>query len=200
MSTFSHKAVYDANPDLPDFHSLPRVFLSPPKYIQGPKALQSLGRYLQLILKAKVVGVLITKGGEKRSGNVLYTSLESQNIQVSKVYFQGETSLSEIQRVTEEFKANEKLDCVVGIGGGKLVDAAKYVAQNLAVPVVICPSIASNDAPCSALSVMYTEEGTFCGIEYYPQNPVMVVVDTDIIANSPPRTLVSGMGDALATW
>jgi glycerol dehydrogenase len=65
--------------------------------------------------------------------------------------------------------------------------------------VVNCPTIASSDAPCSALSVIYTEEGVFQQYRFYRKNPDLVLVDTAVIARSPARLLVAGMGDALAT-
>ncbi|HYM12941.1 MAG TPA: glycerol dehydrogenase, partial [Bryobacterales bacterium] len=65
---------------------------------------------------------------------------------------------------------------------------------------VNCPTVASSDAPCSALSVVYTDEGVFLEYRIYGKNPDLVLVDTQVIAQSPPRLLVAGMGDALATW
>src|SRR5207237_3651692 len=62
------------------------------------------------------------------------------------------------------------------------------------------PTVASSDAPCSALSVVYTDEGVFQEYRIYRKNPDLVLVDTQVIAQSPPRLLVAGMGDALATW
>ena len=66
--------------------------------------------------------------------------------------------------------------------------------------MIICPTIASTDAPCSALSVIYTDDGVFEEYLFLPANPNMVMMDTDIIAKSPVRLTVSGMGDALATY
>ncbi|HIT90723.1 MAG TPA: iron-containing alcohol dehydrogenase, partial [Candidatus Merdenecus merdavium] len=56
------------------------------------------------------------------------------------------------------------------------------------------------DAPCSALSVLYTEEGEFLKYLFLKQNPNLVLVDTDMIVKAPTRLLVAGMGDALATY
>ena len=64
----------------------------------------------------------------------------------------------------------------------------------------ICPTIASTDAPCSALSVIYTDEGVFEKYLFLPANPNLVMMDTEIIAKSPVRLTVAGMGDALATY
>ena len=65
---------------------------------------------------------------------------------------------------------------------------------------MICPTIASTDAPCSALSVIYTENGVFEEYLFLPSNPDMVLMDTEVISKSPVRLTVSGMGDALATY
>jgi len=81
-----------------------------------------------------------------------------------------------------------------------VLDTARAAAADLNLPVVNCPTVASSDAPCSALSVVYTDEGVFQEYRIYRKNPDLVLVDTQVIAQSPPRLLVAGMGDALATW
>ena len=80
---------------------------------------------------------------------------------------------------------------LLSIGGGKILDTAKAVAYYKEVPVLICPTIASTDAPCSALSVIYTDEGVFEEYLFLPANPNMVLMDTEIIAKSPVRLTVS---------
>ena len=93
-----------------------------------------------------------------------------------------------------------KARAIVGAGGGKVLDTARAAAADLDLPVVNCPTVASSDAPCSALSVIYTDEGVFQEYRFYRKNPDLVLVDTQVIAQAPPRLLVAGMGDALATW
>lgn len=113
--------------------------------------------------------------------------------------FQGESSDEEIERLCDLAK-NSKPQVIVGIGGGKTLDTAKAVAHLLELPVIVVPTIASTDAPCSALSVIYTPDGKFKRYLILPRNPDVVLVDTGLIAKAPVRFLVSGMGDALATW
>jgi glycerol dehydrogenase len=47
---------------------------------------------------------------------------------------------------------------------------------------------------------MYTPEGVGIGPEFFPNSPALVVVDTRLIASSPIRHFIAGMGDALATF
>ena len=60
---------------------------------------------------------------------------------------------------------------IIGAGGGKVLDTARATAADLELPVVNCPTVASSDAPCSALSVVYTEQGEFDKYIFYNKNP-----------------------------
>ena len=113
--------------------------------------------------------------------------------------FNGECCDSEIERLQKLVQAHNS-DTVIGIGGGKTLDTAKAVGYLANCRVVIVPTIASTDAPCSALSVIYNEDGSFNRYLVLPHNPDVVLVDTDIITQAPVRFLSAGMGDAFATW
>lgn len=177
---------------------LPRVFIAPQRYIQGQGVLGDVGRYLSL-LPAKRVAVLTSARGSKSEGMRLAAGLESAGLEHTTRIFGGECSLEEIADHADALEG-EGIDCLIAAGGGKCIDAGKAVAFRLGVPVVIAPTLASNDAPCSAVSVLYSPDGVSTGIEFYPSNPAIVVVDTDIIAEAPERYLVAGLGDAMATW
>jgi len=94
------------------------------------------------------------------------------------------------------------VDMVVGVGGGKTLDTAKAVAIPNELAAIMVPTIASTDAPTSAISVVYTEPypGEFLEVLNHYKNPDMVVVDTEVIAGAPARFLAAGMGDAASHY
>ncbi len=47
---------------------------------------------------------------------------------------------------------------------------------------------------------IFKRRATVQGSRFHRKNADLVLVDTQVIAQSPPRLLVAGMGDALATW
>ncbi|MGI6230291.1 MAG: glycerol dehydrogenase [Tractidigestivibacter sp.] len=174
-----------------------RIFISPSKYVQGPGELHKLGGYAKNYGKKALV--IISAGGLKRSGDTIDASFADAGVE--KVYdkFNGECSQDEIDRLVGVYK-DAGTDVVIGVGGGKIFDTAKAVAASVDAPVLIVPTIAATDAPCSALSVVYTPEGQFKEYQYFKQNPNLVLMDTEVICKSPVRLTVSGMGDALATY
>lgn len=174
-----------------------KVLISPGKYVQGAGEMKKLGEYAQAYGKKALI--LISGGGYKRIGREIEESFEGKDCSYVFDYFNGECSKNEINRLTDVME-KESCDIVIGIGGGKIFDTAKAVAYYGKAPVIICPTIASTDAPCSALSVIYTDEGVFEEYLFLPANPNLVMMDTDIIVKSPVRLTVAGMGDALATY
>ncbi len=178
----------------------PRVLIAPQRYIQGDGVLDQTGRYLSLV-NSQRVGILISRRGQHSEGARLLKSLESVGIESVVATFNGECSLEEIDRQAAALRSESPaVDCLLAVGGGKCVDAGKCIAYRLNVPLVVVPTLASNDAPCSAVSVLYTPDGVTSGIEFFPTNPALVVVDTGVVAQAPERFLVAGMGDAMATY
>lgn len=169
--------------------------LFPGKYLQGIGAIQELPALIQLF---GLQGLLLASPTTYQK--ILPESgldLTSQGILAEK--FNGECCESELSRLAAIIQAN-KVDVLVGMGGGKTLDTAKIAADRANIPVIIVPTIASTDAPCSGCAVLYSEQGVFESVYYQKLNPAVVLVDTQIIANAPVRFLVAGMGDALSTW
>lgn len=185
---------------LPDGRTAVQLFISPSQYIQGRGVMNLLGEYLSLLVPG-CAGVLITPGRDPVLGNVIDRSLNAAGFTVKRIIFQGESTLGEVGRVAASFQASVPgIDVLIGVGGGKCLDTARMAASRLGVPVVAIPTTASTDAPTAGHSVIYDENGVFAGVEFSRTNPLMVLVDLDVIAAAPPRYLVAGMGDAFSTF
>jgi len=88
----------------------------------------------------------------------------SERLQLAVERFGGECSDPEIERLTQVAKQQD-CDVVVGMGGGKVIDTAKSVGCQIGARVGVVPTIASTDAPTSAVAVIYTPEGVFFRLE-----------------------------------
>lgn len=184
----------------PEGGAPPRVFGSPQRYIQGDGVLDRLGHYMSS-LGSEHAGVLMSARSENAEGKRVLASLDSVGIHSSATRFGGECTRQEIAlHVAALGGSADAVDSLVAVGGGKPVDTGKCIAHRLGIPLVVVPTLASNDAPCSAVSIVYRPEGIAEGAEFFPQNPALVVVDTGLIAAAAERYLVAGMGDAMATW
>ncbi|ENG2550691.1 TPA: glycerol dehydrogenase [Citrobacter farmeri] len=169
----------------------------PSRYVQGkgaltthlPQELASLG-HKALILQDPVV--------YERYQDTLASALHGV-VDFEIEVFNSECSDEEIARISVRAQ-QVGADVIVGMGGGKTLDTAKATGASLRLPIAVVPTLASTDAPCSSLVVIYTQEGQFKRYLMIPRNPTLVLVDSAIIAAAPVRFLISGMGDALATW
>ena len=175
------------------------IFCSPSRYTQGRNATAALGREMAGLGLEGPALVVAGRSALAQLTGVWTETFAEAHITHAVYRFGGECSLNEIARVRAA-AAQHRARVIVGAGGGKVLDTARAVAAGLNLPVVNCPTVASSDAPCSALSVIYTDEGAFQEYRFYRKNPELVLVDTEVIANGPPRLLAAGMGDALATW
>ena len=174
-----------------------RTVISPSRYVQGKGAIHQLGEYLKpigsspLLVADDLVWGLV--------GHDIEASLKNAGLPAQREVFHGVPSAKEVDRVVEVIK-RVGANVVVAVGGGSAIDTVKAAGHLAGIRWANCPTVASTDAPCSALSVIYTEDGEFEEYRFFPRNPDLVLVDSQIVANAPVELLVAGVGDALATW
>lgn len=174
-----------------------RSLVAPARYFQGPRVLADPASYESLDGSSAFI-----LGGEtalQTTEAALTTGLKNAGISPTRIE-SGITACtsSVIESLVEQVEA-EETDTVIGVGGGVALDTSKAVANDTDAELVIIPTIASTDAPCSAIAVIYNEDGSFAGYSHRNRNPELVLADTKVIAEAPTRFLRYGMGDAFAT-
>lgn len=108
----------------------------------------------------------------------------------------SEASLANLRQAA----ANHQADFIIAAGGGKALDAAKLLAHQSDLPIVTIPTSAATCAAWTALSNVYSDEGGFLYDVSLARCPDLLILDYDLILSVTPRTLVAGIGDAIAKW
>ena len=174
-----------------------RGFSCPQRYIQGPGEFKNVFNY------GSEYGdrfLFIIDGGVYDLMLAIINDIEDYSgCTYESVSFSGESCMEDVAELANTVR---KHDCnvLVGVGGGKVLDTAKLVADEVDMPRIIAPTSASSDAPAADWAAIYTKEGVhICG-RRTKRSTELVLVDSEIIAKAPARLFSAGIGDALATW
>lgn len=174
-----------------------RTVISPGRYVQAKGAITRLGEFTAPIGTTPIVVADDVVWGIVEEQ--VRASFEAAGLTVVRESFGRYATKGEVDRLVTAIQ-DAGADVAIGIGGGSTIDAVKAAGHLAGIRWVSAPTVASTDAPASALSVIYTEEGEFEEYRFFPHNPDLVLVDTQLVANAPVKFLVAGVGDALATW
>lgn len=169
------------------------VHAAPSEYILEEGALQSLEHHLMV---RGIARALIVTG--EKSWAAAAPFWPTMNCVRTTVYtYHGECSLQEIETVSSIMS---QYDAIIGVGGGKVIDLAKAVANEVHKQVIIIPTLASNCAPWTPLSVLYDETGAFIRYDVYPVASSLLLVEPALLLTAPRDLFVAGIGDTLAKW
>lgn len=141
-------------------------------------------------------GLLVT--GEA-SFNVAKPFIDPLELDVVIERYNGECSRVEVDRLRVKAEA-EAVDYLLAVGGGKVIDVTKATAAVMGLPYLIVPTLASNCAAVTPLSVFYTEDGVFTDHVVFDQAAFMVAVEPGILIQTPTDYLRAGIGDTIAKW
>lgn len=173
------------------------TFLSPRRYMQGAGALAEAGTLVQPL--GEHAFVLYDRAVADLWARELRPALAAACLGVSGAEFAGECTQKEIDRVRTAARVTQA-DSIVGFGGGKAMDTARAVADDLGAALVAIPTLASTNAPTSSLAAIHTDDRSFDYYRVCRHTPDLVLVDTQVIADAPIRPFIAGIGNALATW
>lgn len=173
-----------------------RSVVTLPDYVIGEDAYQKAGSFLKKYGKTAVI--IGGKTAMSVAGDELTQALNKEGISVSgQVWFGGDSTYENVEMLVQN-DAVKQADIILAVGGGKCCDTCKVAAENLKKPLFTFPTISSNCAPCTALSIMYNKDGSFKNNFYCVHPPLCVFINDKIIAESPVEYLQAGIGDALS--
>lgn len=149
-------------------------------------------------LKDKIVGFktpyVIT--GEKSYQSFLeYCKVDFSHIPVFK--YDGTSSHEDAQRLA---KACLQADLIIAIGGGRVCDTAKMVAEYLDCELITIPTVLGTCAPTSPVVAVYHPDKTFKQVDYLKRVPFCCLVDLDLLVYSPEDYFIGGICDTLVKW
>jgi glycerol dehydrogenase len=168
--------------------------IAPAVLVRGSGVLGALGGHVA----ALGARPLLVRGrlGFEAVRAMLEASLAAADLPEATVRHDGLVTLGAIDRLASSLRAGNH-DVVVGVGGGRVLDAAKAAAHRCALPFVAVPTSPATCAAVTALSVLYDEDGTWSGPAFAARCPDVALLDADVLAAAPDRLLAAGVLDAL---
>lgn len=157
-----------------------------------PGALYKLGDYFREGNIRKVV-IFFGNGLIDMFGSQVMKSLADAHIEVLEYQELDTIQLEDI--TTLAFSLPTKAQAVIGIGGGKVIDAAKYMGFLRKLPFVSIPTSASSDGFSSA-SASLLVDGRRNSVP--ARMAYGIIADTEVIKSAPDRFLYSGIGDMVS--
>ncbi|MCY7321023.1 MAG: iron-containing alcohol dehydrogenase family protein [Phormidesmis sp. CAN_BIN36] len=177
--------------------SLISLKIAPAQVIRGNGALQQVGSTIAqlgsrplLISGDRTLPIILPR---------LESALKAQDCTIAQASYGADCSESAL-RSLKQAAAEHQADLIVGSGGGKALDAAKLIADQCRLPIVTIPTSGATCAAWTALSNVYSEDGAFLYDVSLSRCPDLLILDYELIATAPQRTLVAGIGDAIAKW
>lgn len=144
------------------------------------------------------------------SGKILYVSdsivdslygdiikKQIEQIGILKIEMVDNNNISYAMDLAERCIATD-VNCIVGLGGGKVLDVCKYAAFISKRPFLAIPTTMANDGICSPVAVLKRQDNKpkSLGCEV----PTMLLLDTELIMNSPIELIKAGIGDTISNY
>lgn len=123
-----------------------------------------------------------------------------KNIEITDfVWYGGEASYENVEMLLNN-EAVKSAEMLFAVGGGKALDTVKCLSEKISKPVFTIPTIASNCAGVTSVSIMYTNEGVFKEPFFFKKPPVHSFIHTPTMAKAPYKYMWAGMGDTYAKF
>ncbi|MEM8806003.1 MAG: iron-containing alcohol dehydrogenase family protein [Cyanobacteria bacterium P01_G01_bin.38] len=174
---------------------LPALMVAPAQVVRGNGVLQQCGSLLTRFGQRP----LLVGGNHTLAAARPFLQAALAEFEVAQASYHTDCSESALASLHQAL-TRHGADFVIGVGGGKALDTAKLLAHQAQLPIVTIPTSAATCAAWTALSNVYSDAGAFLYDVGLPLCPNLLLLDYDLLATAPQRTLVAGIGDAIAKW
>ena len=171
--------------------------ISPEKIFRGSDAwLKAIPEIQRISRRPLIIGRSLSTANLRHK---IYKDLKEYNFDLYTSNLQFDCCYEDLSRL-KNIIIQKNCDSIIACGGGKVLDAGKFLGDSLSIPVITVPLSASTCAGWSALSNIYSRNGQFIRDIELNSCPDILVFDHKFIKTAPKRTLASGIADALAKW
>jgi glycerol-1-phosphate dehydrogenase [NAD(P)+] len=165
----------------------------PKKVIIGNGAIIRIRDIIEEIINCEDNSVgIVTGENTYRVGGVIVEK-NVRECAKPKILITKTSTLVEAEEISEVAR-KEQVNLVIGVGGGKVVDIAKYVGYKLGIPVISVPLAPSHDGIASPFASL---RGTNKPYSIRVVTPHAIIADIDLISKAPRKLILSGIGDLL---
>ncbi len=161
----------------------------PSFFVMEPGAINKISELIKENIGQERILLVSDNMGAKKYGEHLNLNLHPHKT----LYIQG-GDIASVKEIENSGK-NYNIELIVGIGGGKVLDAVKLASHSLQIPFISVPTTLSNDGIFSPVAVIEHGHETKSIVA---SPPVGLVIDADIVLHSPPILLKAGIGDAIS--
>ncbi|MBV4437852.1 iron-containing alcohol dehydrogenase family protein [Clostridium tyrobutyricum] len=170
---------------------------TPDSYVSGEYVLEKCGKHISKL--GKYALIICGKTAWSKTQIKILSSLTKERIEYKIEKYEGYCTFNSIEKYAEIAK-QLKVDIIVGVGGGKIMDLAKAVGEMTKLSVITIHTIAATCAAWSALSVIYDNNGQYTDYIILSKAPKIILVDINVILDAPIRYLNSGIADSIVKW
>jgi glycerol dehydrogenase-like iron-containing ADH family enzyme len=173
------------------------LMIAPAQVVRGRGAVAQAGDAIARLGQRPLV-----IGGDRTLSLIqpfLQPVLQGRSLEAAQASYGADCSEAGLAHLRHAAIAHQA-DCIIGVGGGKALDAAKLLAHQVQLPIVTIPTSGATCAAWTALSNVYSDQGAFLYDVGLPRCPDLLILDYELVQTAPPRTLIAGIGDALAKW
>ncbi len=170
-----------------------KTMVFPREILVGHKITNEIVDLCQRISSSKSALIVADKNTKKISGDEISKLLTKAGYAVKEKIVSA-PNVGEVNELVRYARKN-KVELLLGVGGGSVIDITKLAAFDLSKPFISVPTCASHDGIASPRASLKHKSGN---ISKTAESPLAVLADTSVICKAPYRMLASGCADVIS--